>query len=75
MMFYCELSWFFLWIDRYVTLLKKRPFSILVTFFAKCIPVDTRQSDHKIWSLRTCLPSVLSVTLDKVYKLCRVLWP
>ena len=60
----------------------KRPFSVILgTFFAECfgfaecILMDTRQSDHKIWSLSKCLPSVLGVTLDKVSKLCRVLWP
>ena len=51
---------------------------ILGTFFAKCfgfaecILLDTRQSDHKIWPLRACLPSVLGVTLGKVEKLCRL---
>ena len=57
----------------------KRPFSIILgTFFAECfgfdecIPMDTRQSDHKIWPLLACLPSVLGVTLGKVSKLCRV---
>ena len=34
--------------------------------------MDTRQSDHKIWPLLACLPSVLGVALGKVYKLCRV---
>ena len=57
----------------------KRQFSVILgTFFAECfgfdecIPMDTRQSDHKIWPLLACLPSVLGVALGKVYKLCRV---
>jgi len=60
----------------------KRPFSVILgTFFAECfgfaecILMDTRQSDHKIWPLRACLPSVLGVTLGKVSKLCRVFRP
>ena len=60
----------------------KRPFSVILgTFFAEyfgfaeCNLMDTRQSDHKIWSLSKCLPSVLGVTLGKVSKLCRLLWP
>jgi len=59
----------------------KRQISVILgTFFAKCfgfaecILMDTRQSDHKIWALRTCLLSVLGVTLGKVSKLCRVFW-
>ena len=59
----------------------KRPISVILgTFFAecfvfaKCILMDTRQSDHKICPLRACLPSVLDVTLGKVCKCCRVLW-
>ena len=60
----------------------KRPISVILeTFvaecfgFAECIIMDTRQSDHKIWPLRACLPSVLGVTLGKVSKRCRVFWP
>ena len=59
----------------------KKPISVILgTFFAECfvfaecIQMDTRQSDHKIYPLRACLPSVLGVTLGKVCKLCRVLW-
>ena len=58
----------------------KRPiYVILETFFAECfvfaecIQIDPRQSDHKIYPLCACLPSVLGVTLGKVCKLCRVL--
>jgi len=82
MMFYCELSWFFVNWEGSVIVKKgglgrfaecntrqkdelpnvkakhsaKRPFSVILgTFFAECflfdecIPMDTRQSDHKIW--------------------------
>jgi len=59
----------------------KKPISVILgTFFAecfvfaKCIQMDTRQSDHKICPWRACLPSVLGVTLGKVCKRCRVLW-
>ena len=59
----------------------KRPISVILgTFFAECfgfaecILMDTLQSDHKIWSLNKCLPSVSGVTLGKVEKLCRVLF-
>ena len=51
----------------------KRPISVILgTFFAECfgfaecILLDTRQSDHKIWPLRDCLPSVLALALGKV---------
>ena len=54
----------------------KRPISVILeTFFAECILMDTRQSDHKIWPLRACLPSVKPKTLGKVFKLCWVSRP
>ena len=40
--------------------------------FAECILMDTRQSDHKIWPLLACLPSVFVLTLGKLEELCRV---
>ena len=105
MMFYCELSWFFVNWEGSVIVKKgglgrfaecntrqkdelpnvkakhsaKRPFSVILgTLYAECfgfdecISMDTRQSDHKIWPLLACLPSVLGMALGKVSKLCRV---